>query len=160
MPELTLQRLEPGRYALGDLGTLSSRRRFGAEIEAGGTAWTLKRSLGHVITATDTATGARAARYIPSGFLRLKGIWRGTLHLGERRLDWTADGHLSDHFTLREDSAVVARFDAAAEPAPVRVALYGLHHLDPLPVLFCCHIVKRVVDLTMEAGSPGAPRLR
>lgn len=160
MPELTLQRREPGCYALGDVGTLRTRRRFGAEIEAGGSAWRLRRGglgFGHVITATDTATGTREGRYVPAGFLRLKGIWRGTLCLGERELDWSADGHLSEHFALRESGTVVARFDAGAEPAPVSVALYGLHHLEPLPVLFCCHLVKRVVDLTLEVGSPGAP---
>ena len=160
MPELTLQRLEPGRYALGDVGTLRSGRLFRAEIEAGGTSWRLRRGLGHVITATDATTGTREGRYVPAGFLRLKGIWRGTLHLGERALDWSADGHLSEHFAVRESGTVVARFDAGAEPAPVSVALYGLHHLEPLPVLFCCHLVKRVVDLTMEVGSPGAPSPR
>jgi hypothetical protein len=156
VPELTLQRLEPGRYALGDVGTLCSRR-FGAELEAGGTTWKVRRGLGHVINAADSGTGTREARYVPSGFLRLRGIYRGTIHLGERELDWRAEHHMSDHFTLREAGAVVARFDAGSEPLPVTVALYGLHHLEPLPLLFCCHIVKRVVDMTMEVGRPGPP---
>jgi hypothetical protein len=35
MPELTLRRVEPGLYELGDVGTLRSKRRFNAEIEVG-----------------------------------------------------------------------------------------------------------------------------
>jgi hypothetical protein len=157
MPELTLHRVERSRYALGEIGTLRSGRRFAAEIEAGGTSWTLRRGFGHVINATDTATGTRAARYVPSGFLRLRGIYRGTIELDGRELDWRADHHMSDHFTLRESGDILAQFDAGSEVQPVSVALYGLHHVEALPLLLCCFIVKRVVDMTMEAGSPGAP---
>jgi hypothetical protein len=39
----------------------------------------------------------------------------------------------------------------------VTVELYGLRHLEALPLLFCCHIVKQIVDMTMEVGSPGPP---
>jgi len=157
MPEVTLVRVEPGRYALGELGTLESGRRFSGEIEADGTAWKLRRASGGVINATDSVTGARVARYVPGGFLRLRGIYRGTIHLGERELDWRADHHMAEHFTLRESGDVLAEFNALAEPGPVRVALFGLHHLEALPLLFCCHIVKRVVDMTMEVGTMGAP---
>jgi hypothetical protein len=158
VPELTLHRVEPGRYTLGDLGSLHSGRRFAAEIEADGTTWRVRRGLGQVINATDSATGARAARYVPSGFLRLRGIYRGTIELEERELDWRADHRMGEHFTVRESGDVLAKFDAGSDDAPVSVALFGLRHLEPLPLLFCCHIVKRVVDLTMEAGSPGAPK--
>jgi hypothetical protein len=59
---------------------------------------------------------------------------------------------------VRESGDIVAQFDAGSDAQPVTVSLFGLHHLEPLPLLFCCHIVKRVVDLTMETGSPGPPR--
>ncbi|HWF72770.1 MAG TPA: hypothetical protein VG186_05470 [Solirubrobacteraceae bacterium] len=160
MPELTLQRVEPGRYTLGELGTLRSGRRFGAKIEAEGTVWALRRGplpTGGVITATDAATGTRQARYVPGGFLRLSGIYRGTIELGERELDWRADHRMGEHFTLRESGYVLAKLDAGTDAQPVSVALFGLHHLEALPLLFCCCIVKRVVDMTMAAGSPGAP---
>jgi hypothetical protein len=157
VPELTLQRVEPGRYALGDLGTLRSGRRFAAELEADGTSWRVRRGIGHTITATDPATGTRVARYVPSGFLRLRGIYRGTIELDERELEWRADHHMGEHFTLRESGYALAKFDAGTDARPVSVALFGLDHLEPLPLLFCCHIVKRVVDMTMQAGSPGAP---
>ncbi|MDQ6774901.1 MAG: hypothetical protein M3071_01490 [Actinomycetota bacterium] len=160
MPELTLQRVASGRYTLGDLGTLRSGRRFAAEIEADGTVWKLRRAhgFGAVINATEPATGTPVARYVPSGFLRLRGIYRGTIHLDERELDWRADHHMGEHFTLRESGYVLAKFNAGTDAQPVSVALFGLDHLEALPLLFCCHIVKRVVDMTMEAGSPGAPR--
>ena len=161
MPELTLQRVEAGRYALGDLGTLRSGRRHSAEIEADGASWHVRRAragFGGVINATDAVTGARMASYMPSGFLRLRGIYRGTIHFDERELDWRADHHMAEHFTLRESGDILAQFDAGSDEHPVSVALYGMHHLEALPLLFCCHIVKRVVDITMEAGSPGAPR--
>jgi hypothetical protein len=160
MPELTLQRLEPGRYTLGELGTLRSGRRHTAEIEADGTTWRLRRarlSFAGAIDATDSATGARAARYVPSGFVGLRGIYRGTIDVDGRELDWRGDHHMAEHFTLRESGDVLAEFDAGSDEYPVRVALFGLHHLEPLPLLFCCHIVKRVVDMTMEVGSMGAP---
>jgi hypothetical protein len=161
MPELMLERVGPGRYALGELGTLCSARRRRAEIEADGTSWRLRRarlSFAGVIEATDAATGARVARYVPSGFLGLRGIYRGTIHLAERELEWRADHHMGEHFTLREAGDVLAELDAGTDEYPVSVALFGLRHVDPLPLLFCCHMVKRVVDMTMEAGSPGAPR--
>lgn len=158
MPELTLQRVEPGRYTLGELGTLRSGRRSGAEIEAGGTSWRVRRGSGRVINATDAGSGARVARYVPGGFLRLRGIYRGTIELEDRELDWRADHHMGEHFTLRESGDALAKFDAGSDAQPVNVALFGLHHLEALPLLFCCHIVKRVVDMTMDAGSPGAPR--
>ena len=157
MPELTLARIERGRYMLGEVGTLRSGRRFSAEIDAGGASWRLRRGLGQVIDATDSATGVRVARYVPGGFLRLRGIYRGTIELGGRELDWRADHYMGEHFTLRESGDVLAQFDAGSGAEPVSVALFGLHHLDPLPLLLCCFIVKRVVDMTMEAGSPGAP---
>ena len=90
----------------------------------------------------------------------LRGIYRGTIHLDERELDWRADHHMGEHFTLREAGYVLAKFDAGSDAQPVSVALFGLDHLETLPLLFCCHIVKRVVDMTMEAGSPGAPQAR
>ncbi|HEY5319114.1 MAG TPA: hypothetical protein VIJ20_14085 [Solirubrobacteraceae bacterium] len=161
MPELTLQRVEADRYALGDLGTLRSGRRFAAEIEADGISWRVRRAglgFGHAINATDPATGARVARYAPGGFMGLRGIYRGIIHLDERELEWRADHHMAEHFTLRESGDVLAQFDAGTDEQPVSVALYGLHHLETLPLLFCCHIVKRVVDTAMEVGSPGAPR--
>jgi hypothetical protein len=160
MPELTLERLEAGRYALGELGTLRSARRHRAEIDADGTSWRLRRarlSFAGVIEATDVATGTRVARYVPGGFLGLRGIYRGALHLEDRELDWRGEHHMAEHFTLRESGHVLAEFDAGTDQYPVSVALFGLHHLETLPLLFCCHIVKRVVDMTMEVGSPGAP---
>lgn len=158
MPELTLQRVEPGRYTLGELGTLQSGRRSGAEIEAEGTSWRVRRGFGRVINATDAGSGARVARYVPGGFLRLRGIYRGTIELEGREFDWRADHHMGERFTLRESGDVLAKFDAGSDAQPVSVALFGLHHLEALPLLFCCDIVKRVVDMTMDAGSPGAPR--
>lgn len=70
MPELTLQRVEPGRYTLGELGTLRSGRRSAGEIEADGTSWRVVQ---------------------------------------ERELDWRADQHMAEHFTLRESGDVLAR---------------------------------------------------
>jgi hypothetical protein len=161
MPELTLRRVEPGLYALGDIGTLRSLRRFNAEIEADGTSWKLRRAalgLGQIINATDSATGTRVARYVPSGRLHLRGIYGGTIHLDGRELEWHAEHRMSSHFTVREDGAMLAQFDAGSDELPVAVTLYGLRHLEPLPLLFCCHLVKQIVDMTMDAGSPGAPR--
>ncbi|HWF35218.1 MAG TPA: hypothetical protein VG295_07590 [Solirubrobacteraceae bacterium] len=156
MPELTLERAEPGRYVLGGLGTLRSGRRS-TEIEAGGTAWKLRRGFGKTIKASDTVSGAREARYVPGGRLRMRGIYLGTIELGDRELDWRADHYMGEHFTVRESGYVLAKFDAGTDARPVGVALFGLEHLEALPLLFCCHIVKCVVDMTMEAGSPGAP---
>src|SRR5580658_5832457 len=160
MPELTLQRVRSGRYTLGEVGTLHSARGRSAEIEARGTTWRVRRarfSFPGVIEATDAATGARAARYLPGGFIGLRGIYRGTIELDERELEWRGEHHMAEHFTLRESGDVLAEFDAGSDAQPVRVALLGLRHLEPLPLLFCCHIVKRVVDMTMEVGTMGAP---
>lgn len=157
MPELTLQRVEPDFYALGELGTLRGKRRHAADIEADGSSWKVRQGFGGILKATDLATGAAVARYVPGGFLHLRGIYRGTLHLDERELEWRADHHMAEHFTLRESGDILAQFDAGSDERPVSVALFGLHHLEPLPLLFCCHIVKRVVDMTMEVGTMGAP---
>lgn len=162
MPELTLRRVAPWLYELGDIGTLRSQRRFNAEIEAGGTTWRLRRAalgLGQIITATDAATGTRAARYVPHGRLHLRGIYGGTIHLEGRELDWNAEHRMAEHFTVREHGTRLAEFEAGSDELPVSVELFGLHHLEPLPLLFCCHIVKQIVDMTMTAGSPGPPRL-
>jgi len=161
MPELTLRRVKPGLYALGDVGTLRSLRRFNAVIEADGTSWELRRAalgLGQIINATDAVTGERAARYVPRGRLHMRGIYGGTIHLDHRELEWNAEHRMASHFTVKEDGAMLAQFDAGDDDLPVTVALYGLRHLEPLPLLFCCHIVKQIVDMTMEVGSPGAPR--
>jgi hypothetical protein len=160
--ELTLRRVEAGCYTLGDLGTLRSARRHAGEIEADGETWRIRRSrlgFGGIIKATNAATGALEARYLPSGFLRLRGIYRGTIRIGEpeRELEWRADHHMSEHFTLREAGARVAEFQAGSDAVPVTVERFGLHQLEPLPLLFCCHIVKRVVDMTMEVGTMGPP---
>jgi hypothetical protein len=160
VPELTLRRVEPGLYALGDIGTLRGRRRFNSDIEAGGTTWRIRRAalgLGQIITATDAATGTRAARYVPRGRLHMRGIYGGVIQLDERTLDWDAQRRMSSHFTVREDGAKLAEFDAGSNDLPVTVALFGLHHLEPLPLLFCCHIVKQIVDMTMEVGTMGPP---
>ena len=161
MPELTLRRVEPGLYELGDVGTLRSKRRFNAEIEADGTSWKLRRAalgFGQIISATDSDTGARVARYVPRGRLHLRGVYGGTIHLDDgRELDWHAEHRMASHFTVREDGARLAEFDAGSDELPVTVELYGLRHLEALPLLFCCHIVKQIVDMTMEVGSPGPP---
>jgi hypothetical protein len=160
MPELTLERVEPDRYTLSELGTLRSARRHRDEIEVDGTKWKLRRarlSFAGVIEASDAATGARMARYVPSGFLGLRGIYRGAIHLDDRELDWRGDHHMAEHFTLRESGHVLAEFDAGSDERPVSVSLFGLQHIETLPLLFCCHIVKRVVDMTMEVGTPGPP---
>jgi hypothetical protein len=160
MPEVTLERVERGRYTLGDMGTLRTLRRFGAEIEAAGTAWTLRRAglgFGQTIIAVDSSTGERVARYRPSGLLRVRGVYRGTISVGERELDWQANHQMGSHFTLRESGDALAEFDAGSDARPVSMVLYGLRHLEALPLLFCCYIVKQVVDATMTAGSPGAP---
>jgi hypothetical protein len=160
MPELILERVAPSRYALGDLGTLRSLRRFAAEIEADGTSWNLRRAalgFGQIINATDADTGTRVARYVPSGRLHLRGIYGGTIELDHRELDWKANQRMGTHFTVSEAGARLAEFDAGSDAQPVSVELYGLRHLEPLPLLFCCHIVKRIVDMTMVAGSPGPP---
>jgi hypothetical protein len=163
MPELTLRRVEPGRYALDDLGTLRSMRRFAADIEARGTVWNLRRTalgLGQIINATDASTGERVARYVPSGRLHLRGIYGGTIELDGRELDWQANHRMGTHFTAREDGAKLAEFDAGSNELPVTVALFGWHHLEALPLLFCCHIVKQIVDMTLEAGTLGPPRVQ
>jgi hypothetical protein len=160
MPELALRRVEPGLFALGDIGTLRSQRRFNAEIEADGTTWKLRRAalgFGQIINATDAATGTRVGRYVPRGRLHMRGIYGGTIELDGRELDWHAEHRMASHFTVREGGAKLAEFDAGSNELPVTVALYGLRHLEPLPLLFCCHIVKQIVDMTMEVGTMGPP---
>src|SRR5271156_2378891 len=115
MTLLTLDLTARGEYALGEVGTLRNLRRFSAEIRAGEATWTLRRALGglgQVINAVDGASRARVGRYVPRGFLHLRGVFRGTLTAGETAYDWRAKHQLSSHFAVSFAGVELAHFDA------------------------------------------------
>jgi len=115
MTVLTLDRTASGQYALGEVGSLRNLKRFSAEIRAGDAAWTLRRALGgvgQVINASDSASGARVGRYVPHGFLHLRGVFGGTLTAGETSYDWRAKHQLSSHFAVSSAGVELAHFDA------------------------------------------------
>jgi hypothetical protein len=148
-----------GRYALGEIGTLQVLPRFGAEIEADGASWTLRRAargFGQTIHARENAGGDPVSSYIPNGFLHLRGIYAGKLIRGEHVLDWRANRQLGRQFTLSEGGSPLARFAAGSGARPVSVSLEDLSRLEPLLLLFCCHIVKQAVDTAKVAAVAGA----
>src|ERR1700678_2249060 len=147
MTVLTLDRTTRGQYALGEVGSLRNLKRFSAEIRAGDAAWTLRRALGgagEVINASDSASGARVGRYVPRGFLHLRGVFRGTLTAGGTSYDWRAKHQLSSHFAVSCRSLELAHFDAGPQAQPVRVEIEDLAAIEPLVLLFCCHLVKQM----------------
>jgi hypothetical protein len=147
--DLALDAVAPGRYALGDVGTLDALPRYAAQITAGGTSWRCKRAamgFGQIINAVEVAGGERAGRYVPNGFLHLRGIYAGSLLVGERAWTWRANRQLGRHFTLSDGAETLAEFDAGSVQQPVRAHLADLSRVDPLVLLFCCHIVKQAVD--------------
>jgi hypothetical protein len=159
MTTLSLDRVAPGRYALGELGSLKNERRFAAVIEAGGEAWSLKRAafgFGQTIVATGAADGSAKARYVPRGFLHLRGIYGGELKIGERALGWRANRQLGRRFTLSEGGETIASFEAGSAVTPVRLELTEPGRLAPLELLLCCHIVKQAVDTAVAGASAGA----
>jgi len=155
MPDLTLQRTSRGHYALGDIGALRELRLFAAEIEAGGTSWTLRRALlglGQTVRATETAGGERAAVYVPNGFLHLRGIYAGTIRQGDRRLIWRANRQLGSRWTLSEHDATLAHFSAGSQAQPAHLSVENPAAVGSLLLLFCCHLVKQAAD-TAKVGS-------
>jgi hypothetical protein len=155
MRELTLESVSGGRYALAEIGTLRSLPRFAAEIEAGGVSWTLRRAaagFGQTIRACESTSGDRVGAYVPGGFLHLRGIYAGKLTCSERVLGWRANHQLGRQFTLTESGATLARFVAGSGSRPVSASVEDSILVDPLLVLFCCHIVKQAVDTAKVAG--------
>ncbi len=155
MPELTLQRTARGQYTLGDIGTLRELRMFAAEITADGRAWTLRRALfgfGQIVRAKDSAGGARAADYVPNGFLHLRGIYAGTIRHGDRALLWRANHQLGREWTLTEHDAKLAHFTAGSQAQPAHVSVEHPADIGSLLLLFCCHLVKQAAD-TAKAGA-------
>ena len=149
MRELMLERVSRGRYTLAEIGTLRALPRFAAEIEAGGVSWTLRRAaagFGQTIHARESTSGERVGSYVPSGFLHLRGIYAGKLTCGERVLEWRANHQLGRQFTLTESGATLARFAAGSGSRPVSASVEDSGQLEPLLLLFCCHIVKQAVD--------------
>ncbi len=158
MPALTLERVSRGRYALAEIGTLRALPRFAAEIEADGVAWTLRRAaggFGQTIYARASG-GDLVSSYVPSGFLHLRGIYAGKLTRGARVLDWRANHQLGTHFTLSEDGAGLAQFDVGSTARPVSASVKDLRRVEPLLLLFCCHIVKQAVDTANVGVVAGA----
>ncbi len=162
MRELTLERVSRGRYTLAEIGTLRAPPRLAAEIEAGGVSWTLRRSaagFGQTIYARDSTSGDRVGSYVPSGFLHLRGIYAGKLTCGKRVLEWRANHQLGRQFTLTESGATLARFAAGSGSRPVSASAEDSSQLEPLLLLFCCHIVKQAVDtakVSTVAGTEAA----
>jgi hypothetical protein len=154
--DLTLDRVAPGRYALGEVGTLDALPRYAAQLTAGDTSWRCKRAamgFGQVINAVEAVGGERAARYVPNGFLRLRGIYAGELRVGERAWTWRANRQLGRHFTLRDGDETLAELDAGSAAQPVRAQLADLARVEPLVLLLCCHIVKQAVDIAALGGA-------
>jgi hypothetical protein len=108
-----------------------------------------------VIIASDGASGARVGRYVPHGFLHLRGVFRGTLTAGETSYDWRAKHQLSSHFAVSSEGVELAHFDAGPQAQPVRVQVEDLTALEPLALLFCCHLVKQMAD-TAKVGAVAA----
>lgn len=159
MMTLTLERVAAGHFALGEIGTLRSERRFGATIEAGGESWRLSRAafgFGQTIVALDAADGSPKARYVPRGFLHLRGIYGGELRIGGRVLGWRANRQLGRRFSLTEDEGEIATFEAGSAAKPVRLELVVPDRLQPLELLLCCHIVKQAVDTATIGVATGA----
>src|ERR1017187_906445 len=158
MLELTLERVSRGRYTLGEVGTLRALPRFVSEIEADGVSWTLRRAaggFGQTIRARENASGDPVSSYVPSGFLHLRGIYAGKLTRGERVLEWRANHQLGRQFTLTEGGSPLARFAAGSGSRPVSASVEDLSRLEPLLLLFCCHIVKQAVDTAKVAAVAG-----
>jgi hypothetical protein len=158
MTLLTLDRTARGQYVLGEVGSLRNLKRFSAEIRAGEEAWTLRRALGgmgQVVNATDSVSGARVGRYLPRGFLHLRGVFGGKLTAGEKSYDWRAKHQLSSHFWVSLGGVELAHFDAGSQAQPVRVQIEDVAALEPLALLFCCHLVKQMAD-TAKVGAVAA----
>ena len=126
MMTLILERVAAGHFALGEIGTRRNERRFGATIEASGESWRLSRAafgFGQTIVALDAADGSPKARYVPRGFLHLRGIYGGELRIGGRVLGWRANRQLGRRFSLTEGEEEIATFEAGSAAKPVRLEL-------------------------------------
>lgn len=161
MTTLTLERVAAGHFALGEIGTRRNERRFGATIEASGESWRLSRAafgFGQTIVAVDAADGSPKARYVPRGFLHLRGIYGGELRIGGRVLGWRANRQLGRRFSLTEGEEEIATFEAGSAAKPVRLELVLPDRLQPLELLLllCCHIVKQAVDTATIGVATGA----
>ncbi len=148
MPDLTLERAAAGGFVLPDVGTLHRLGLTWAEIAAGGEHWTLRRSsfgVGQIVNAKGS-TGERVARYVPRGWLHLRGIFGGTITAAPRSFDWRANHQLGTHFTLSEHDQPIAELHAGSPVRPVQVEIADLGSVPPLVLLFCCYLVKQGVD--------------
>jgi len=156
MPELTLERVSEGQYALAGIGTLRNLSRYGAEIEAQGVAWTLRRAgllSGQLIHAVERSSDTRVASYRPSGFLG--GIYRGAIEHSEREFEWRENRRLGVEFTLTEGGVLLAHFVARTEPRPVVASVDDLSRVEPLVLLFGCHLAKQLVEVGKFAPMTG-----
>jgi hypothetical protein len=71
-------------------------------------------------------------------------------------LAWRANHQLGRQFTLTEGGAALARFAADSGQRPVSASVEDLSRLEPLLLLFCCHIVKQAVDTAKVGAIAGA----
>ncbi len=159
MTDLTLERVSKGHYALADVGTLRNLSRYGAEIEAQEMSCILRRTgmgFGQSIRAVDTSSGTRVAYYRAGGLLGLRGINRGTIEHAEREFAWGSNKLFGRQFTLTEGGVSLAQFTAGTEPKPVVVSVDDLTRVDPLVLLFSCHLAKQLVEVSKLAPLSGA----
>jgi hypothetical protein len=111
--------------------------------------------IGQIIRARDNASGERVCSYVPHGVLHLRGIFAGTIHRGDHELAWRADHQLGHRFTLSDDGAELARFAAGSASRPVTASIGEVDRVEPLLLLFCCHLAKQAVD-TARVGAAAA----
>jgi hypothetical protein len=62
---------------------------------------------------------------------------------------------LSSHFSVSSVGVELAHFDAGSQAQPVRVQIEDPTALEPLVLLFCCHLVKQMAD-TAKVGAAAA----
>jgi len=139
------------------VGTIRAWDRTSLGV-AQGVSWTLRRAaagFGQSIRAVESSSDTRVACYRPSGVLGLRGIFRGTITHSEREFEWRANRHLGRQFTLTEDGAPLAQFNARTEPRPVVASVDDLGRVEPLLILFCCHLTKQVVEVAKLAPMTG-----
>ncbi len=145
--ELSLDHVADGRFVLDGIGELRALRSDVAEIVSGTRIWRCQRSMrgfGQVVNAHDTVTGARAARYVPRGFLRGRGIHAGEFRIGHHR--WAWDFEQGTVFILRYGEAELGEFEIGPPQQPVLMGLDRALGASPMLVLLCCFVVKLAAD--------------